>query len=285
MREAELVAVGVGQLDGAVPGAAEPGRPQRDQSVDLGCQVAVGRARSKRCRFLPCFGATGGPPHATLVPPCGDWTAVSWSWSHTRGQPSASAQKSPTCRVPSQASSPRKPQPAKKELPGSITQNSLPSGSASTMCSSSGSWPTSRWPAPSSSAAATVPCCPARLVLVRWRCTRFGPAFSAPLGVNRRPTWLSDPGSRAPRRSSTTSRPRTPAQKPARRAGSCASKVRASSREGIRRTLVAGEELPHAVFRSAVDATSYDVTRYSSARSRPTPHQRTSWIMFMSAGP
>ena len=31
-------------------------------------------------------------------------------------------------------------------------------------------------------------CWSVRLVLVRWRCTRFGPTFSAPLGTNRRPT-------------------------------------------------------------------------------------------------
>jgi hypothetical protein len=34
-------------------------------------------ATSRRCRFLPIFGATGGPPHETLVPPRSDWTAVS----------------------------------------------------------------------------------------------------------------------------------------------------------------------------------------------------------------
>jgi cytochrome P450 len=85
------------------------------------------------------FGLTGGPPQAIFVPPPGAWIAVSSSWSQTSGQPSAALQKYPTCCVPSQASSPRNPQPARKPLPGSITQNSLPSGSASTTCPSSGS--------------------------------------------------------------------------------------------------------------------------------------------------
>ena len=139
--QAELVAVGIGQLDGIViPGAAEHGLPPA-RPVDR--PRLPGRHRSEQGRSAAGsshdFGATGGPPHATLVPPCGDWIAVSWSSSHTRGQPSASAQKSPTCRVPSQASSPRKPQPARNELSGSITQNSLPSGSASTIWPSSGS--------------------------------------------------------------------------------------------------------------------------------------------------
>ena len=37
--------------------------------------------------------AWGGPPHAILGPPSGDWMAVSSSWSHTRGQPRALLQK------------------------------------------------------------------------------------------------------------------------------------------------------------------------------------------------
>jgi hypothetical protein len=49
----------------------------------------------------------------------GDWTAVSWFWFRT----SWPAQRlGPTSRVPSQESSPRKPQLAMQELPGTITQ-------------------------------------------------------------------------------------------------------------------------------------------------------------------
>ena len=74
------------------------------------------------------LGATGGPPHETLVPPCGDCTAVSSSWSHTSGHPSASRQNSPASRLPSHEISPRKPQPARKLFPGSITQNFVAAG-------------------------------------------------------------------------------------------------------------------------------------------------------------
>ena len=161
VREAELVAVWVEQLDSVVLGAAEPVRSQDDESVDFDCQIAVGQDEVEALPVPPALGR-----HRRAAPRDLGATVRGLDRSllvliHTRGQPSASAQKSPTCRVPSQASSPRKPQPAKNELPGSITQNSFPSGSASTMCRSSGSWPTSRWSAPSLSAAATVACCPA----------------------------------------------------------------------------------------------------------------------------
>ena len=39
------------------------------------------------------FAITGGPPQVTLGPPYGARIAVSWSWSQTSGQPSASLQK------------------------------------------------------------------------------------------------------------------------------------------------------------------------------------------------
>jgi hypothetical protein len=61
----------------------------------------------KRCRLRPVFGGTGDPPHDTLVPPAGDWMAVSSPRSHTNGQPSARCQNSPTSRGPSQATSAR----------------------------------------------------------------------------------------------------------------------------------------------------------------------------------
>src|SRR5579859_3548871 len=58
-----------------------------------------------------------------------------------------------------------------------MTQNSLPSGSASTTCPSSGRWPTSMWRAPSSTNLATVSSWSSMEVVVRSRWRRFGPAF------------------------------------------------------------------------------------------------------------
>ena len=49
--------------------------------------------RSRWSRFLPSFGATGGPPQVIFVPPWGDWIAVSSSWSQTSGQSRALLQK------------------------------------------------------------------------------------------------------------------------------------------------------------------------------------------------
>ena len=85
--------------------------------------------------ILPALGEAGPErleDGAVFVPPPGDWIAVSWSWSQTNGQPSASLQKYPTSCEPSQASAPMNPHSARKLLPGSMTQNSFPSGSAST---------------------------------------------------------------------------------------------------------------------------------------------------------
>ena len=46
-----------------------------------------------RIRAGTVLGATGGPPHDIFDPACGDWIAVSSSWSQTSGQPSAWLQK------------------------------------------------------------------------------------------------------------------------------------------------------------------------------------------------
>ena len=72
--------------------------------------------------------------------------------------PGASPQKNPVRREPAHVISAMNPQPARYRLPGSITQNSLPSGSASTIWPSSGRCPTSICRAPRPSAVATV-CC------------------------------------------------------------------------------------------------------------------------------
>ena len=216
-RHLELVAVGVGQLDAAVP-VAELGRPERDQSLDL--RGGSGAARSKRCRFLPFLGATGGPPHETLVPPCGDWMAVSSSWSHTSGQPERVAPEQADLPGAVAGTSPRKPQPARKLLPGSITQNSLPPGSARTTWSSSGSCPTSRWRPPSPNAVVD------RVLLVLEGGAGQVEVQAVRSGLLRggrdepEPDLVSSPGSRAPPASSTTSgragRPRTPPGRPGR---------------------------------------------------------------------
>ena len=88
---------------------------------------------SRWSRFFPIFGISGGPLQVMSGPvPSGARIAVSSSWSQTKGHPSAPLQKYPTFRVPSQLIAPRRPQPARKELSGSIMQSSLPSGSAST---------------------------------------------------------------------------------------------------------------------------------------------------------
>src|SRR4051794_2394556 len=156
--------------------------------------------------------------------------AVSSSSSHTIGEPSAAPQKCPTAGEPSPDTAPRKPQSARKAFPGSSTHNSLPSGSASTTCSSSGCWPTSRCLAPSSSARATVASCAWSEVLVRSKCRGFGPTLGRSLGTNRSRKPVSSTGSTAtpPRGSSAVGQPRTPAQNAASRTGSRASKQNAS---------------------------------------------------------
>ena len=46
------------------PSSVAPSATSRSTSA-----ARSGAARSRRCRFLPFLGATGGPPHETLVPP------------------------------------------------------------------------------------------------------------------------------------------------------------------------------------------------------------------------
>ena len=63
-------------------------------------------------------------------------------------------------------------------------------------------------------------------------------------------------------------------QKPARRPGSCASKVRASSREGISRMLDAGEALPHAPFSSTAASTSTTATGWRTGAAGGGPEHQ-----------
>ena len=115
-----------------------------------------------------------------------------------------------------------------------MTQNSLPSGSASTTWPSSGRWPMSMCRAPSSTARATISCWPSRL-LVRSKCIWFGPRFCSSDGKNsiRNPVSSFGSSAKPSSGSSVISQPRTPAQKLATRCGSLASKAIAASREVI----------------------------------------------------
>src|SRR5690606_892860 len=133
---------------------------------------------------------------------------------------------------PSHASAPMNPQSARKPLPGSMTQNSLPSGSARTTCGSSGPCPMSRWLPPRSSALATVRRWSSGEVLVRSKCIRFWPVFFSSPGRNRSRNPVSSAGSSVTP-SGAASQPRTPAQNLARRRGSWASKQSARSRDVI----------------------------------------------------
>ena len=93
-QDAELVAVRIGHGQPAGVAHLDPGRAECKQPVDFGLRLAVGRATSSKCNLvMPTFGINGGPPHVIFGPPRGDRIAVSWSWSHTSGQPSASLQK------------------------------------------------------------------------------------------------------------------------------------------------------------------------------------------------
>jgi uncharacterized protein YndB with AHSA1/START domain len=140
-QDAELVATRVGHHHPADVALADVDAPRTepDEPVDLGrWSPSTAGAMSRCSRFLPSFASCGGPPQVIFGPPRGERIAVSWSWSQTNGHPSAAAQKYPTGGAPSLASAPRNPPSARKALPGSMTQNSLPSGSARTTCPSSG---------------------------------------------------------------------------------------------------------------------------------------------------
>lgn len=221
--------VGIREPDPAAP-LTDHGRPERDEALRLARRVG----RHEVEALAGPRGAVGvSPPHEILVPPPGDWIAVSSSRSHTSGQPRARCQNRPTVRLPSHATSPRRPHPARKRLPGSMTQNSSPPGSASTTCSSSGSCPASKCSAPSVSAVSTTRCWSSRLVLVTCRCRRLRPVFGVDVAANRRPTWPPTAGRSTPSGSAMTSRSSSRAQKDPTRAGSVTSNVTATRRAVI----------------------------------------------------
>lgn len=90
----ELVAVRIGQLDDVrVRLADEDGGAEIREAVDLVRELAVGDGELEALAVAPVLGLEGRAAPGTFVPPWRDWIAVSWSWSQTSGQPSASAQK------------------------------------------------------------------------------------------------------------------------------------------------------------------------------------------------
>ena len=226
----EPVPVRIGHLDVVIEALGDR-RPQAHQPLHLGLESSA--TSTKYIRFGPCRSLSGSPPHAILNPPSGGEIAVSPSSSQTSGQSRAAAQKSPTSRVPSAATSPRKLVPASQLFPASITQNSLPSGSARTTWSSSGSCPTSRWVPPRASTRATVSSCEVAL-LVRWRCIWLRPVLGRSVAANVSRRGIASLG--------TTSRPSRShpsrlAQKTARSSGSVASTVRACNLEAMGATV------------------------------------------------
>ena len=92
------------------------------------------------------------------------------------------APETPRACIPSQFTAPRRGQPARKRLSGSMMQNSLPSGSASTTWVSLGSWPMSMGLAPIARSSATVPVWSSTDVVVRSKWIRFWPTFSPAAG-------------------------------------------------------------------------------------------------------
>ena len=82
-QDAELVAVGIGHDDPVDVALADvdPGRAERHETVDLGVLLGLVERRDIEVhRFLPSFGATGGPPQAMIGPvPSGARIAVSSS--------------------------------------------------------------------------------------------------------------------------------------------------------------------------------------------------------------
>ena len=164
-------------------------------------------------------------------------------------------------------------------MPGSITQNSLPSGSASTTWPSSGRCPMSMWRAPSSTSVATDSRWSSRDVLVRSRWSRFGPTFGSGTGTKSIPNLVPSVGTRRIlfTVSSATSQRSASAQNRARPSGSFASTQSATSRRDIPLPSIAapgGDDLPSAFFSTPSVARRRPAPRPRSVRSRPGPSAR-----------
>ena len=130
--------------------AAEPGRAERDQPVDLRCRSPSG---GDEVEALPVPRRASGPRAGR---PTRSWCRRAATGSRSpRPGPTPAASPAPRSRTgrPPACRRRRARRGSRSRrgrcCPGSITQNSLPSGSARTTCPSSGSWPTSRWRAPS----------------------------------------------------------------------------------------------------------------------------------------
>ncbi len=157
------------------------------------------------------FGISGGPPQVIFGPPRDERTASLDLGPQINGQPSASLQKYPTSCEPSHASAPMNFASARNLLPGSMTQNSLPSGSASTSPPSAAG-PRWRYSSDRSASGSGQPSASGS--------RRNGSEIQSHRSVGARCRRVG---------SSAISQPRTPAQKRARRSGSLASKQSARS--------------------------------------------------------
>ena len=189
VKHTELIAIGIGHDDPAdfALASVDPVRPEGDETLDLRLLITVGgRGNVEVQPVLP------GLRRARVTAPVDLRAAVR---RLDRGllvlvpdqRPAQRVlQKYPTCCVPSVDSAPMTPVFARKLLPGSMTQNSLPSGSASTTCSASGPWPMSRCRPPSSSASPRSPAGP-RLTNLSDRSASGSGRSSAPGSGRTRP--------------------------------------------------------------------------------------------------
>ena len=114
--------------------------PQREESVDFGLLIGVGERRDVEMESvlaeLRVQRCATPRDHRTGEVRRADRTLVVLIPDQRPAKPAV--QKYPTARVPSHVIDPRRPQVERKLLVGSMMQSSLPSGSASTTCSSSG---------------------------------------------------------------------------------------------------------------------------------------------------
>lgn len=208
---AELVAVRVRQLDTpSTPSARSCGAvaPRSREPVDLDADAAHGELEALSVPPPPRLHGRPAPGH--LGPTGGGLDRGLLVLVPHERPAQRLGPEVPDPRVPSQASSPRSPVPARKAFSGSMTHSSLPSGSASTTCRSCGGWPTSgrgaesdgrldRRLLPSRAVARHVQVHPVRSDLLRGRPGEpqthlgVGPRDEDATGVRRRPSTRAGP--------------------------------------------------------------------------------------------
>ena len=244
-QHAELAALRVGQHGprtrppgryraGRPPPRSAPGPRPRDPRPDTA-------PRPGECRFLTVFGSAD-PQQLQVTAPAHAVTATNRPSSTAAGpRPAAASAQNPATAAGSAqsattaATGPVSGRPGR----GSSTQNSLPSGSASTVQGTS-PCPMSAGAAPRASSRSTSAAWCAADRVARSRCTRFLPVFGSGTGTNTSGS-AAGPGSgnRAGRRptssgsSAATSQPSAAAQNRASRAGSAASTTRCTRRVGM----------------------------------------------------